>query len=372
MKKRLFIFCLVVFLLVISFCGVFAKELPEKIVIGWSPPQKVSGVYALATELFKKSAEDAREAGINVQIVTQAPAAETDFATQVSILEDFITRKVDAIIVAPSEVSVLIPVFKDANRAGIPIIIVNLLEPIEGVKVASYIGFSNVDAGIISGYALLDCLGGPGVLGKGEKVTPPQYLDKKFWENLYENVDPEKLNIKANIAIIEGIAGGFYSRLRLEGFHSVIDQYKGIKVVASQPADWDRQKAVKAAENILQANPKLDAIWAASNEMGMGAVYAVEAAGREDEIKVLTNDGTPESVDMIRNGRLLAETWHGFPEWGWYGTRFAIMASLGLDVPQQFDIRPRTEYKDNADDFYPNTKLEPQPWKKIIEEYTNQ
>jgi len=369
MKKRLFIVCLVVFLLVVSLCGVFAKELPKKIVIGWSPPQKVSGVYALATECFEKSAADATKAGINVQIVTQAPAAETDFATQISVIEDFIARKVDCIITAPAEVSVLINTFKEANRAGIPIIIVNLLEPIEGVEIASYIGFSNVDAGIISGYALLDYLGGPGVLGKGEKVTPPEYLDKIFWENLYKDVDLEKLNLKADIAIIEGIAGGFYSRLRLEGFHYVIDQCKGIKVLASQPADWDRQKGVKVTENILQANKKLDAIWAASNEMGMGAVYAVEAAGRSDEIKVLCNDGTPESVDMIRNGRLLAETWHGFPEWGWYGTRFAIMASLGLDIPYQFDIRPRTEYKDNADDFYPNTKLEPQPWKKIIEEY---
>jgi len=371
MKKRLIIVCLVVFLLVVNLLGVFAKELPKKIVIGWCPPD-VTGVFATATDFFKQSAADAKNAGINVEVITQSPATHTDFGSQVNIIEDFVSRKVDCIVISPTEVDVVKPAIKAANSAGIPVIIVNLLDPISEIKVASYIGFSNVDAGIISGYALLDYLGGPGVLGKGEKVNPPEYLDKKFWENLYKNIDPEKLNLKANIAIIEGIAGGFYSRLRLEGFHSIIDQYKGIKVLTTLPADWNRQKAVKATEDILQAHPKLDAIWAASNEMGMGAVYAVEAAKRENEIAVLTNDGTPESVDMIREGRLLSETWHGFPEWGWYGTRFAVMAALGLEVPYQFDIRPRLEYKDNADDFYPNVKLDPHPWKQIIEDYKNQ
>jgi ribose transport system substrate-binding protein len=75
---------------------------------------------------------------------------------------------------------------------------------------------------------------------------------------------------------------------------------------------------------------------------------------------------------MIRAGELLAETWHGFPEWGWYGTRFAVRAALGLSVPQQFDIRPRIEYEANADEFYPNVSLEPHDWEGIIEEYQNQ
>ena len=113
-------------------------------------------------------------------------------------------------------------------------------------------------------------------------------------------------------------------------------------------------------------------IYAASNEMGIGATYAIEAAGLQDQIKVITNDGTPESVDMIRAGQILAETWHGFPEWGWYGTRFAVMAALGLEVPYQFDIRPRIIYEGNADLFYPNVALEPHPWEEIIEAYKGQ
>jgi ribose transport system substrate-binding protein len=269
-------------------------------------------------------------------------------------------------------VEVVKPAIRSANDAGIPVIVVNLLNPIEGVEVASYIGFSNVDAGAISGYATVDYLGGPGVLGEGEMVEPEGYLDLAFWEDLYADVDPQSIDVSGRVAIIEGIAGGFFSRQRLEGFHGVVDEYPGIEILTTLPADWNRQKAVSVTEDILQSHDNIDVIWAASNEMGIGATIPIQQQGLEDEIAVITNDGTPESVDMIRAGELLAETWHGFPEWGWYGTRFAVRAALGLSVPQQFDIRPRIEYEDNADEFYPNVSLEEHDWEGIIEEYQNQ
>jgi ABC-type sugar transport system substrate-binding protein/anti-anti-sigma regulatory factor len=161
--------------------------------------------------------------------------------------------------------------------------------------------------------------------------------------------------------------GGFFSSARLNGFHSVIDRYPGIEIVGALAADWDREKGRQAAEEFLRANPPgaLDAIWAASGEMGLGAMLAVEAAGRQDEIKIFTNDVTPESADRMREGRLTAETHHGFPEWGWYGTKFAVMLALGQDVPSTFDIRPRTMYKDNTDQFYPMPALEPIDWEGI-------
>lgn len=349
------------------------KELPKEIVIGWAPPD-ITGVFKTATDFFEKAAEDARNHGINVRIITQAPTSHVAFADQVAILEDFIQRKVDVIAVAPTEIEVVKPALKKANEAGIPVIVVNLLEPIEGVEVASYIGFDNTVAAEVAGYAVLDYFGGPGVLGTGRKVDvkPDQYLDKAFWEELYKNLSEEEKNqIKATGAIIEGVAGGFFSVARLRGFHNVIDQYPGIKIVGTLPADWNREKGIRAAEDFLSANPPgtLDFIWAASNEMGLGAMLAVEAAGRQDEVKIFTNDGTPESVTRIREGRLVAEVWHGFPEWGWYGTKFAVMLALGLEVPQFFDIRPRLEYAGNADMFYPNPKLEPIDWEQIIRDY---
>jgi ribose transport system substrate-binding protein len=190
---------------------------------------------------------------------------------------------VSAIAISPIEVEVIMPAITKANAAGIPVIIVNLLEPIQGVKVNSYIGFDNTDAGRISAYALLDYFGGPGVLGKGKKVqvSKDTYLDLKWWSDLYKGVDPKTSGIKARVAIIEGIAGGFFSTARLNGFHEVVDPFPGIEIAGTLPADWNREKGIKAAEDFLTANPagKLDAIWAASNEMGLGAMLACDSRG---------------------------------------------------------------------------------------------
>ena len=372
-KKGLLIILIVALLVTVSSFGVFAKELPREIVIGWTPPD-ITGVFRTATHYFEVGAFDAVLNGITVSIIYRAPASHIAFGDQVAIIEDFITMEVDAIAISPIEVEVIIPAIRKANEAGIPVIIVNLLEPIAGVEVVSYIGFDNFECAEVSAYTVLDYFGGPGVLGTGREVAvePGEYLDLKWWRDLYATVTPEeKAAIKVTGAIIEGVAGGFFSTARVNGFHSVIDEYPGIKIVGTLPADWNREKGIKAAEDFLTANPKgaLDFIWAASNEMGMGAMLAAEAAGRQDEVKIFTNDVTPESVMLIAEGRMVAETTHGFADWGWYGVEYAVRAALGLDVPPIFDIRPRTMYQENAHEFFPDPKLEPIDWKAIKAEY---
>jgi ribose transport system substrate-binding protein len=350
----------------------------EKITIGWTPPD-ITGVFKTATDYFEKSAEDAMANGIEVEVISQSPATHVAFADQVAIIEDYVQRNVDVIAISPIEVEVIKPAIKKANEKGIPVIIVNLLEPIPGVDVASYIGFDNTDAGRISAYALLDYFGGPGVLGTGEMVDIAQdaYLDLAWWKDLYKNVNPRTADIEARVAIIEGIAGGFFSTARLNGFHEVVDPYPGIEIVGTLPADWNREKGIKAAEDFLTANPPgtLDAIWAASNEMGLGAMLACDGEGRlelagegttgDALVAVFTNDVTPESADRVAEGKMVAETHHGFPEWGWYGTEFAITLVMGGEVPYIFDIRPRTMYKANARLFYPTPALEPIDWDTI-------
>lgn len=372
-KKGLLIILIVSLLVTVSSFGVFAKELPREIVIGWTPPD-ITGVFRTATHYFEVGAFDAVLNGITVSIIYRAPASHIAFGDQVAIIEDFITMGVDVIAISPIEVEVIIPAIRKANEAGIPVIIVNLLEPIAGVEVVSYIGFDNFECAEVSAYTVLDYFGGPGVLGTGRKVTvkPGEYLDLKWWRDLYATVTPEeKAAIKATGAIIEGVAGGFFSTARVNGFHSVIDEYPGIKIAGTLPADWNREKGIKAAEDFLTANPKgtLDFMWAASNEMGMGAMLAAEAAGRQDEVAIFTNDVTPESVMLVAEGRMVAETTHGFADWGWYGVEYAVRAALGLDVPPIFDIRPRTMYQKNAHEFFPDPKLEPIDWKAIKTEY---
>lgn len=352
---------------------------PDNIVFCWTPPD-ITGVFRTATDYFNKSALDSRTAGINVSLVSQAPTSHIAFADQVAIIEDFVARKCDVIAISPIEVEVVKPAIKKANEAGIPVIIVNLLEPIEGVEVASYIGFDNTQAARISGFALVDYFGGPGVLGTGRtiEVAEGTYLDLAWWEEVYKTItDEEKAAVKAKVAIIEGVAGGFFSQARLNGFHSVVDEYAGIEVIGAPcAADWNREKGIKCAEDFLTANPDLDAIWAASNEMGLGAMLAAEGAGRlevagqgpvlgDDKVAVFTNDVTPESADRVAEGKMIAETTHGFPDWGWYGTEFGVTMACGGKVPQIFDIRPRTMYQANARLFYPNPALEPIDWATI-------
>jgi ribose transport system substrate-binding protein len=355
----------------------------EPIVIGWTPPD-ITGVFQTATDFFEASAEDANAHGFDVQVISQSPATHTSFADQVAIIEDYIERGVDVIAVSPIEVEVIIPALQEANERGIPIIVVNLLEPIEGVDVAAYIGFDNTIGAEVTAYAVLDYFGGPGVLGEGEvvEVEPDQYLDIEFWEELYSDLsDEDKEAVVARGAIIEGVAGGFFSAARLTGFHNVVDEFPGIEIVGEPcAADWNREKGIECAEDILQANPsELDFIWAASNEMGMGAMLAAESVERlenaeagvsvgDETVAVFTNDVTPESVERISEGRMIAETTHGFADWGWFGGEFAVELACGLEVPETYDIRPRIAYIENASLFYPDPALPEIDWEGIKEQ----
>lgn len=352
----------------------------DPIVIGWSPPD-ITGVFKTATDFLEKAAADGNAQGFNIEVIAQSPATHLSFADQVAIIEDYITREVDVIAISPSEVEVIKPVVARANEQGIPVIIVNLLEPIEGIEVDSYIGFDNTIGAEVTAYAVVDYFGGPGVLGLGEmvEVAPDQYLDIEFYRNLYGSLsDEQKAEITARGAIIEGVAGGFFSTARLNGFHNVVDQFPGIEIVG-QPcaADWNREKGVACAEDILQSNPEgLDFIWAASNEMGLGAMLAASAVERLEEaggepvagdatVAIFTNDVTPESVDRIAEGKIIAETTHGFADWGWFGTEFGVKLACGMEVPETFDIRPRIAYEQNARQFYPDPALPAIDWEGI-------
>lgn len=350
----------------------------QPVVIGWTPPD-ITGVFQTATNFFEAAAAEANAAGFSVEVISRSPATHTAFADQLAILEDFISQGVDVIAISPADTEAVKPGIQAANDAGIPVIMVNLLEEQEGIEVASYIGFDNTQAAMVSAYSVLDYFGGPGVLGDGEQVEvgPDDFLDLEWWQDLYADVDPSVPT--GTGVIIEGIAGTFFSQTRLDGFNSVIADYPNIEILAEPiAADWNREKGIAAAEDFYSrfGPDELDFVWAASNEMGLGAMITAEREGilddsggltppAEDKVSVFTNDVTPESTDAIRDGKLIAETHHGFPEWGWFGTEFAVKLACGIDVPQFQDIRPRTVYQGNADLFYPEPQLPEIDWAGI-------
>src|SRR5918996_1043353 len=202
----------------------------EKIVIGWTPPD-ITGVFKTATDFFERAADDANKNGFDVEVISRSPETHTAFADQLAIIEDFVSRDVDAIAISPADTEAVKPAIRQANDAGIPVIMVNLLEPQEDIEVASYIGFDNSQAAAVSAYSVLDFFGGPGVLGSGPKedTSPETKLDLEWWEDVYADADKDAP--EASGAVIEGIAGTFFSDERLNGFHEVIDQYPSMSVL---------------------------------------------------------------------------------------------------------------------------------------------
>jgi ABC-type sugar transport system substrate-binding protein len=93
---------------------------------------------------------------------------------------------------------------------------------------------------------------------------------------------------------------------RSKGFHSVVDNYPGIKMVAQQSADFDRNKAMEVLESILQAHPDIDAVFCGNDAMAMGAYQALAAAGIANKVRVLGFDGAEDAVQSIKDGKVLA------------------------------------------------------------------
>ena len=103
-----------------------------------------------------------------------------------------------------------------------------------------------------------------------------------------------------------GLVGDNNTRNRSQGFHSVVDRYPGLKMVAQQSADFDRAKALEVMESILQAHPDIDAVFCANDAMAMGAYQALVAAGKDKDVKVFGFDGADDVVKLIAEGKIVA------------------------------------------------------------------
>ncbi len=193
----------------------------------------------------------------------------TTLEEQVKAVEDQISAKVDLIGVAPIDAQGITPTVEKANAAGIPIITVD--ENAAGGQVEAYIATDNVQGGALAGEWLVKAMDG-----------------------------------KGKLAIIEGGAGSSTNNARLQGLHSVIDG-TDIQVVASLPADWARDKGLQVMNDILTANPDLSAVMAMNDEMALGAVQAIKAAGKQDQIKLVGYNGALEAIKSVYTGDLAAD-----------------------------------------------------------------
>lgn len=115
-----------------------------------------------------------------------------------------------------------------------------------------------------------------------------------------------QMNKKGNYVEILGLVGDNNTWNRSAGFHSVVDEFPELKMVAQQSADFDRNKAMDVMETIMQANPDIDAVFCGNDAMAMGAYQAVLAAGKANRIKVFGFDGADDAIRAIAQDRISA------------------------------------------------------------------
>ncbi|MCG9093664.1 ribose ABC transporter substrate-binding protein RbsB [Laribacter hongkongensis] len=214
--------------------------------------------------LKKGAEEEAQKQGLTLITVD----AQDDPAKQIASIEDLIQKKVKVILVNPTDSDAVVGAVKAANAAGIPV--VTLDRSVNGGEVASHVASDNVAGGKMAAEYLL-----------------------------------EKIGNQGDVVELEGIPGASAARERGQGFHDVIDQAKDVKVVGRQPADFDRAKGLSVMENILQANKNVKGVFAHNDEMALGAVQALEAAGMKD-VTVVGFDATDDAVNAVKAGKMSA------------------------------------------------------------------
>ncbi len=208
--------------------------------------------------------ESAKKEGVTV-IVTDA---QNDPNKQLSGIEDLVQKHVDLIIINPTDSAAVVPAIKLANEAKIPVITVDRAAA-KG-EVVTHIASDNVAGGRMAGEYLVKLLG-----GKGKVVE------------------------------LQGIPGTSAARDRGKGFNEIMAKNPGLQVVARQEAGFDRAKGMTVMENILQAQPQIDAVFAHNDEMALGALKAIEASGRL-KIKVIGFDATDDAVKAVKDGKMAA------------------------------------------------------------------
>lgn len=208
---------------------------------------------------------EAKEKNIELIITDAQRTAEK----QVQQVETFISQKVDAIILNPCEVEASSPAVERAKVAGIPIINVN----------------------------------------SETKSIPDAFVgsrDEESSEIAMEHI-AKLINYKGNILIMEGYIGQAAQIKRASGAKKILSKYPDIKVLAEQTAEWDRAKAMTLMENWIQSyGDKINAVFAHNDEMGLGALQALEQANMKDKVIVVSIDAIYDALQSVKDGKLNA------------------------------------------------------------------
>ena len=305
MKKLVAI--LVAFVLVLGLGAAFAEE--ETKTIAFLPPAMTSPYYASCISGATPVAEE-----LGYELLVSAPQSESDYAAQVQLVEDMLTRGVDGIILCAINTDAIVTAVKRANEAGVPVVMFNVQNELADGEVACYVTYDQ-RAG-------------------GAKVA----------DYLAEVVGDEEINV----AVIEGLPSE-HTTERMGGFVDRLEEaYPNIHFVASQPGDWEREAGMNAAANMMQAMD-IDAFFGLSDEMSLGAVQAIKQAGGDQ--MVLSFDGNPNAAEAVKSGDLLCTLSIGGLTTGEQCVRALDSILNGEEVDQFITIETEIINADNVDEY---------------------
>ncbi len=209
---------------------------------------------------------------------TVVVSGEMDIARQQQQVRDFIVAGHAAIVLCPCDSKAIGPVIREANQAGIPVFTADIACLAEGADIVSHIATDNLDGGRQAGQAMIEALGTAG----GKVVI----LDYKAAESCI---------------------------LRVKGFREVIDKHNAettgskIEIVAELPGDGDTAKGDQATQDALQSHPDMAGIFAINDPSAIGAIAALERAGKADQVKLIGFDGQKEGKQLIKAGKIYAD-----------------------------------------------------------------
>jgi ribose transport system substrate-binding protein len=233
---------------------------------------------SLANEFFNTMAEGAKKhqaanAG-KYDLIVNGIKNETDLAEQVNLVEQMVARQVNAIVIAPADSKALVPVLKHAKEAGILVVNID----------------NKLDADVLKQAGLTVPFVGPdnraGAKHVGESLA-------------------KQLKAGDKVAIIEGIPTAYNGQQRRLGFEDAM-KASGMNIVTTQSGNWEMEKANNVAAAILSEHVDLKAILCANDNMALGAVAAIQAAGKSGKVLVVGFDNIGAIKPMLVDGRVIA------------------------------------------------------------------
>lgn len=248
------------------------REAPD----GAAKPKVALVLKTLNHPFFVDMRRGAQEAAdrLGVQLEVQAAERESDVEKQMQIVENMIQTGIQALAITPSGSREIVAALVKARDAKVPVVIVDTRVDEKaaadaGVTPGTFVGSDNYEGGRLAGGYLVKATGG-----------------------------------QARVAILEGIPGHETADSRLRGFRDAVKDAPGITIVASQPANWERDQGFNVFQNIMQAHPDLTAVFAASDLMALGAIEAIAAGGKTGAIRVVGFDALDDAKKAIAAGTM--------------------------------------------------------------------